>query len=77
MIPDPAVGIDPHPGVQPPEAGPGEPRIVGFDEYCRVILAHRSIDRIQRGLPLGYRGLRDRQTGQTWMIREETLRDAV
>lgn len=52
---------------------PAEPRIVGLSEYYRLLLSHRSIDRVQRGLPRGYQGLHDPETGQTWLIAEDVL----
>lgn len=52
---------------------PREPRIVEFEEYCRLLLSRRSIDRVERGVPKGFRALRDAVTGQTWLIREDSL----
>jgi len=57
-------------------AAPREPRIVGADEYLRLLLSRRPIDRIEHGLPRGFQGLRDPRTGQTWMIREDALLQA-
>jgi hypothetical protein len=56
-----------------PEAGSVLSREVGPEEYCQLLLARRSIDRLQHGVPRGYRGLRDARTGQTWLVREDAL----
>jgi len=60
--------------------GPNSPlreaRVVDLDEYCGLLLARRSIDRVEHGIPRGYRGLRDTRTGQTWLIRESALLSA-
>jgi hypothetical protein len=47
--------------------------VIGPEEFFELLLARRSIDRVQYGLPSGYRGLRDARTGQTWMVREDAL----
>jgi hypothetical protein len=54
-------------------AQPREPLIVEFEEYCRLLLSRRAIDRVERGVPSGFRALRDALTGQTWLIREDSL----
>lgn len=55
------------------EARSASPREIGPEEFCRLLLARRSIDRVQHGVPRGYRGLRDARTGQTWLVREDAL----
>ena len=62
---------------QRPQGLPREPRIIGFEEYCRLLLSRRAIDRVEHGIPSGFRALRDALTGQTWLIREDSLLAAL
>lgn len=62
---------------QRPQGALREARIVGFEEYCRLLLSRRAIDRVEHGVPRGFRALRDALTGQTWLIREDSLLSTI
>jgi hypothetical protein len=76
MTRDPAADLLSSPQRPALQAPAGKAHVIGLDEYCRLLLAHRSIDRVRSGLPTGFQGLRDPHSGQTWIIREDALLQA-
>ncbi len=47
-------------------------RVVDLQRYCELLISRRRFERFFR-VPSGYRGLRDRSSGETFLVREESL----
>ncbi len=47
-------------------------RVVDLQRYCELLISRRHFERFLR-VPSGYRGLRDRANGETFLVREEVL----
>ena len=73
------MSADPAPDILFPASRPGprptdrDSQLIGPERYCELLLARRRIERLQHGIPRGFQGLRDPHTGETWLIREESL----
>ena len=63
----------PPPRPRPPT--PWDSSEVNFEQYCRLLVSRRRIERLTKAPP-GYCGLRDPLNGQTYLVRELALPSA-